>query len=257
MSVKWVLIAPLLMVFLLDSASSGNVLVWPADYSHWINVKFILHELTAKGHQVTVLLPSYFQAANSNASSPFQLEVIPVPFSKEDMDALLEDFFYLWYHDQHDKPFWEFSIKLYDFIMKFYDLYKLFCDEILLNQKMLQKLESAAFDVLISDPIISCGELLAEKLHVPVIYSLRFSFGNTMERLCGGLPAPPSYVPASLGGLTDRMSFMERMTNMLFYLSQDMLFHQVFFKYWNKYYSDVLGKNSFPVPFPVFLMSTS
>ncbi|XP_060637374.2 UDP-glucuronosyltransferase 2A1-like isoform X2 [Anolis sagrei] len=242
MSMKWVLVVPLIMMCLLGSASSGNVLVWPADYSHWMNMKSIIHELTARGHQVTVLLPSFYQEAESSVSSNFHLEVVSVPFSKKDMDNFMQDFLHVWSYEKHEKPFWEFSITLYDFIMQLMSRYKFFCDNVFWNEKLLQKLESAAFDVLISDPVMVGGELLAEKLHVPFLYSLRFSFGNTMERICGNIPAPPSYVPASLGGLMDRMSFMERMANLLTYLFHDILSHHWIFKEWNKYYSDVLGR---------------
>nr|AAB35967.1 UGTDOG-PB=UDP-glucuronosyltransferase isoform {N-terminal} [dogs, Beagle, liver, Peptide Partial, 30 aa] [Canis lupus familiaris] len=30
----------------------GKVLVWPTEYSHWINVKTILDELVQRGHEV-------------------------------------------------------------------------------------------------------------------------------------------------------------------------------------------------------------
>ncbi|XP_062987535.1 UDP-glucuronosyltransferase 2C1-like [Elgaria multicarinata webbii] len=242
MSMKWVQVLPMVVVFFLGSASSGNVLVWPADHSHWINLKFILHEVIARGHQVTVLLPSSFQIIDPSESSPFQVEMVSVSFSKADMEALEHNFLYLWVYEKHELSSWDFFIKLFDITTEVLARNKILCDMVVLNKTLLEKMSSARFDVLISDPLMPCGELVAEKLHVPFIYSFRFSIGNTVERLCGGIPAPPSYVPASMGALTDRMSFMERMANMLFYLSQDILFHRVFFNDWNKYYSDVLGR---------------
>ncbi|XP_078233801.1 UDP-glucuronosyltransferase 2C1 isoform X3 [Pogona vitticeps] len=240
MSLKPAQVLLLVLVFFMDSASTGNVLVWPVDFSHWLNMKAILHELTAKGHQVTVLLPSSFQAIQFSEPPPFQLEEFHVPMSKEYVETFVEDFVRIWTYEMHELSFWEFFIKLYEIMEKIMNISKMFCDAIFLNRKLLEKLDSTGFDILISDPAVVCGELLAEKLHLPFIYSFRFSFGNTMERLCGGMPSPPSYVPASLGGLTDRMSFMERMRNMLFYFSQDIVFQQVIWKDWNKYYSNIL-----------------
>nr|XP_020662852.1 UDP-glucuronosyltransferase 2A1-like isoform X3 [Pogona vitticeps] len=242
MSLKPAQVLLLVLVFFMDSASTGNVLVWPVDFSHWLNMKAILHELTAKGHQVTVLLPSSFQAIQFSEPPPFQLEEFHVPMSKEYVETFVEDFVRIWTYEMHELSFWKFFIKLYEIMEKIMNISKMFCDAIFLNRKLLEKLDSTGFDILISDPAVVCGELLAEKLHLPFIYSFRFSFGNTMERLCGGMPSPPSYVPASLGGLTDRMSFMERMRNMLFYFSQDIVFQQVIWKDWNKYYSDILGR---------------
>ncbi|KAJ7313162.1 hypothetical protein JRQ81_004436 [Phrynocephalus forsythii] len=225
-------------------ASSGNVLIWPADHSHWINLKSIMDELTARGHRVTVLLPSFFKAANTNESFPFQLEVISVPFSQADMDFFFQDLIHFWSLKMNEMSSWEIITKLYDFTSELMHRNKIVCDLIVLNEKLIKKLESARFDILLSDPLAPCGELVAEKLRVPFIYSFRFSIGNTVERLCGGLLSPPSYVPATMGGFTDRMTFMQRMGNMFFYLSQDIMFHQVIWKDWDKYYSEVLGRST-------------
>ncbi|XP_072860089.2 UDP-glucuronosyltransferase 2C1 isoform X1 [Pogona vitticeps] len=242
MSLKptWVLL--LVLVFFTGTTSTGNVLVWHTAFSHWLNMKAIRDELTARGHQVTVLVPSTFQASQFHEPLPFQVEMISVPISKEEVETFIQDFLYMWSYEMHELFFWEFFIKLYGIMEKIMSTTKLFCDAVLLNEKLLEKFRSAGFDILISDPCVVCGELLAEKLHLPFIYSFRFSSGNTLERFCGGMPSPPSYVPASLGGLTDRMSFVERMRNMFFYFSQDIVFHQVILKDWDKYYSDILGR---------------
>ncbi|XP_078233796.1 UDP-glucuronosyltransferase 2C1-like isoform X5 [Pogona vitticeps] len=240
MSVKWMLVFPLVLVFFVGSASTGNVLVWPVDFSHWLNMKAILDELIARGHQVTVLVPSSFLIMNFSEPSRFQVEVISVPIEKEDMETMVQDFVHIWAYERHELSFWKFSMKIFDLMKEILHKNKIICDTVLLDEKLLKKLESAHFDILISDPVTACGELVAEKLHLPFIYSLRFTFGNTMERLCGGIPSPPSYVPASLGGLTDRMTFLQRMGNMLFYLSQDIVFQHVLFKQWDTFYSEVL-----------------
>ncbi|XP_072860083.2 UDP-glucuronosyltransferase 2A1-like isoform X2 [Pogona vitticeps] len=242
MSVKWMLVFPLVLVFFVGSASTGNVLVWPVDFSHWLNMKAILDELIARGHQVTVLVPSSFLIMNFSEPSRFQVEVISVPIEKEDMETMVQDFVHIWAYERHELSFWKFSMKIFDLMKEILHKNKIICDTVLLDEKLLKKLESAHFDILISDPVTACGELVAEKLHLPFIYSLRFTFGNTMERLCGGIPSPPSYVPASLGGLTDRMTFLQRMGNMLFYLSQDIVFQHVLFKQWDTFYSEVLGR---------------
>ncbi|XP_062054750.1 UDP-glucuronosyltransferase 2B14-like isoform X2 [Lepus europaeus] len=46
-----------------------------------------------------------------------------------------------------------------------------------------------------ADPFVPCGELLAELLNGPLVYSLRFTPGYTYEKYSGGLLFPPSYVP--------------------------------------------------------------
>ena len=55
----------------------------------------------------------------------------------------------------------------------------------------MTKLQESKFDVLLSDPVASCGELIAELLQIPFLYSLRFSPGYYLEKYSGGLPLPP------------------------------------------------------------------
>nr|XP_056713825.1 uncharacterized protein LOC130484762 [Euleptes europaea] len=213
-----------------------------ADNSHWINLKVIMEELTARGHRVTVLLPSYFQITDSNQPSPFHLEEVTVPFPKAEMDALLLKILHMSLYEQPKMSLWEFSSTFYGLAVELISKNKILCDTVVLNEKLMKKLQSSGFDLLIADPLMPGGELVAEKLRIPFVYSLRFSLGNTVERLCGGLPAPPSYVPAATSGLVDRMSFTERMKNLLLYISLDFIFHQVLVGDWNQYYSDVLGR---------------
>lgn len=39
-------------------SEGGNILVFPVDGSHWINMKILLEELHAKGHNLTVIRAS-------------------------------------------------------------------------------------------------------------------------------------------------------------------------------------------------------
>ncbi|XP_066485299.1 UDP-glucuronosyltransferase 2A2-like [Tiliqua scincoides] len=220
---------------------------WDSYYSqilgnHWINMKCVVDELIARGHRVTVLVPSYYQMIDTCDPSPFQLEVITVPFSRAEGKTLLEDLLQMWIYGQAELYFWEYYSKLFDVAEQLISKYKIFCDLIVSNEEVLQNLRLAGFNILVADPLCPCGELLAEKLSLPFVYSYRFSEGNTRERVCGLLPAPPSYVPTALGGLTDRMSFTERMRNLLLYLSFDLLFHRFIAADWNQYYSDILGR---------------
>ncbi|XP_050800981.1 UDP-glucuronosyltransferase 2C1-like isoform X6 [Gopherus flavomarginatus] len=225
------------------SGSCGKVLVWPADYSHWLNVKSILEELADRGHEVTVLLSSSFLGIDPTRPSPFNFEVIPMPFTKEDMASLLEDFLHMWLYELPNFSYWETTSRLSQFCWFYCDISNnKTCDSVVLNPRLIAKLQQAGFDVLISDPLSLGGELVAELLEIPFVYTFRFSEGNTVERLCGGLPAPPSYVPASTGGLTDRMSFIEKMTNLLLYIYHDVFFLHFWGDEWNQYYSDVLGR---------------
>ncbi|XP_027749136.1 UDP-glucuronosyltransferase 2A2-like isoform X3 [Empidonax traillii] len=210
--------------------------------SHWLNMEFMLRELVLRGHEVTVLMPSCFLIFNRTQPSPFQFEVIEVPITQKEMAAIMDEIFDFLFYEERVLPFWKSAYKVAQQITKLENVSRTICDEILKNEALLERLKAAAFDVLLADPLTPSGELFAEKLGIPFVYTIRFSLGNTLERLCGKLPAPPSYVPAALSSLTDRMTFSERLKNIFTYTFQDILYHYLFWGGWDQYYSDVLGR---------------
>ncbi|XP_022521523.2 UDP glucuronosyltransferase 2 family, polypeptide A5 isoform X25 [Astyanax mexicanus] len=120
--------------------------------------------------------------------------------------------------------------------------YLALCRRVFEREDLLEKWRQEEFDVLVTDPMNMCGDLLALKLNIPFIISLRFSFGSALERLCGQLPTPPSYLPGIGIGNTDQMDFIQRLKNMLFNLVQDFLFSIAMAAKWDYLYADVMGK---------------
>ncbi|XP_072259261.1 UDP-glucuronosyltransferase 2A1-like [Pyxicephalus adspersus] len=225
-----------------NTVYAGKVLVWPTDASHFLNLKIILDNLANRSHEVTVLLYSavLLPGADTNKDSSLRYEHFEVPFTKEENEKFLEEFLSLWIFDVPDMSYWAFYQKMKELVSKKQKLEKHMCDGVLKNKTLLKKLEDEKFDVLISDPLIPCGELIAEVLGLPFVYSLRFSMANSMERLCGHLPSPFSYVPGAMAELTDKMSFVERWKNINFYLFQDILFYFMYSRTWDGYYREAL-----------------
>lgn len=223
-----------------------KVVVWPTDASHWINVKVLLEKLVLRGHEVTVLVASSNLLIDyQDTSSPFTFEVLQVPFTQETLDDVMDEFLNFWMNEVPNLSPWKFMWRMKKDQEIFTDMLKQTCNTFVMNTQLIAKLKQANFDVLIADPLAVGGELVAEILEIPFVYSFRFSDGNVVERLCGGLPAPPSYVPASTSGMTDRMSFSERLKNYLFYFYTDLFFSKIWRDEWDGYYSNILGKAVF------------
>ncbi|XP_075461590.1 UDP-glucuronosyltransferase 2C1-like isoform X3 [Ascaphus truei] len=232
----------LLQIIFLGTVSPGKVLAWPSDGSHWLNLKLILEDLAHKGHDVTVLVYSATYLIDHIKPSPFKFEVFPVAFSKEKNEEMMEEFFQLWVYDLPKISYWESYVRLKQSMAKLQGAEQYICDGVLKNKELLDRLRAQRFDVLVSDPLTPCGEIVAEILGVPFVYTFRFSMANSMERLCGQLPSPFAYVPAAMMALTDNMSFVERLRNTMFYLFQDVLFYLMYANHWDEYYSDALGR---------------
>ncbi|XP_074085414.1 UDP-glucuronosyltransferase 2A2-like isoform X4 [Macrotis lagotis] len=235
----WLLILPLTLT---GTVFSGNILIWPTDASHWLNIKIIIEELIERNHSVTVLTSPSSLFIKSSPDLQVNFEVFPVPFEKKDVDTLIHNLIMLWVdHRPTPLTLWTFYQELGKFFEYIFKINMQICDGVLNNQALMTKLQKARFDVLVADPVTICGELVALKLGIPFMYTLRFTPAFTVERHCGKIPAPVSYVPAALSELTDQMPFGERIKNMISYPLQDYIF-QSYWGEWDLYYSKILGR---------------
>lgn len=190
---------------------------------------------------MTVLLASgaLFITLTSNPSLIF--EISKVPFGKERIEGLIKDFVLTWMENRPSPlTIWRVYQEMAKVIKDFHMVAREVCDGVLKNQNLMEKLKKSKFEVLVSDPLFPCGDIIALKLGIPFIYSLRFSPASTVEKHCGKVPYPPSYVPAILSELTDQMSFTNRIRNFISYHLQDCMFNMLW-KSWDSYYSKALG----------------
>ncbi|XP_039107727.1 UDP-glucuronosyltransferase 2A1 isoform X5 [Hyaena hyaena] len=231
-----------LQISLLGITLGGNVLIWPMEGSHWLNIKIIIDELIKKEHNVTVLVASGALFITPTSTPSLTFEIYQVPFGKERIEGLIKDFVLTWMDKRpYPSTIWRFYQEIAKVIKEFHMVSREICDGVLKNQKLMDKLKRSKFEVLISDPVFPCGDIVALKLEIPFMYSLRFSPASTVEKHCGKVPYPPSYVPATLSELTDQMSFTDRVRNFISYSLQDYMFDTLW-KSWDSYYSKALGR---------------
>ena len=232
-----------LQLCLLNFGRTGKVLVWPVDFSHWINLQVILEELHLRGHEITLLVPSQ-NLLIDHTKIPYHVEILQLSISEE---TFMEELNTMLYEEIFELPklsWWEMQIELANSVRQFLLTTKRVCDSAVTNKQLLSRLQAAKFDVCIADPLSFCGELVAELLNIPFIYTFRFFSGNVIERLCAGLPMPSSYVPGVTSRLTDKMTFIQRLENWLLYTVSDTIYSYYVFPEWDEYYSKVLGKNN-------------
>ncbi|XP_012860293.1 UDP-glucuronosyltransferase 2A3 isoform X3 [Echinops telfairi] len=241
-SEKWVSAFLLLQLCWAGHGNCGKILVWPCDMSHWLNLKTILEKLTEKGHEVTVLFSPNTFLIDKRKSSTLNFELIPEERNPHNALNSLNEFLDLAVNVMPTLPSWQSTIKLHDFFVQTIPYMKQLCDSAIYNQTFMKKLKENSYDVMIIDPVLPCGELIAEVLAIPFVYTLRITTGGTVEKYCGQLPAPLSYVPAPMLGLSDKMAFLERVKNVMFSLFVDIWLQQSYFQFWDQYYSEALGK---------------
>uniref|UniRef100_A0A8C6MRT6 glucuronosyltransferase n=1 Tax=Mus spicilegus TaxID=10103 RepID=A0A8C6MRT6_MUSSI len=240
---KWIYALLLLQISCcFRSVKCGKVLVWPMEFSHWMNIKIILDELVQRGHEVTVLRPSAYYVLDPKKSPGLKFETFPTSVSKDNLGNFFIKFVDVWTYEMPRDTCLSYSPLLQNMIDEFSDYFLSLCKDVVSNKELMTKLQESKFDVLLSDPVASCGELIAELLQIPFLYSIRFSPGYQIEKSSGRFLLPPSYVPVILSGLGGQMTFIERVKNMICMLYFDFWFQMFNDKKWDSFYSEYLGR---------------
>ncbi|XP_053297750.1 UDP-glucuronosyltransferase 2C1 isoform X1 [Pleuronectes platessa] len=193
----------------------GNILVFPIDGSHWINMKLLLEELHARGHSLTVIRSS--KSWYIPEESPLYTSITI------QMDESLENFFDE-FLQQHMKVLRDgasilTTIKITkDFLSMITHAHSIWYDaisQLLDDENMVKRLREAQYDLVLTDPAVAPGVLLAKYLKLPLVLNVRWIPGGDGQFAIA--PSPLSYIPVPGSGLTDKMNFMQRIKNLFFY----------------------------------------
>ncbi|XP_026227294.1 UDP-glucuronosyltransferase 2A2-like [Anabas testudineus] len=193
----------------------GNVLVFPLDGSHWINMKILLDGLHARGHSITVIRMS--DSLYIPEKSPLYRSITI------NMGEVQENFFEV-YLQEHMKAQREgasaftFFKLTKDFLSMISQAHSLWCDglvKILDDANMVQSLRNSQYDLVLTDPALAPGVILAKYLKLPIVLNVRWITSG--EGHFAIAPSPLSYVPVPGSGFTDKMNFMQRVKNLFFH----------------------------------------
>ncbi|NWV97667.1 UD11 glucuronosyltransferase, partial [Machaerirhynchus nigripectus] len=197
----------LLFLSLLRSAGGGKLLVVPMDESHWLSLRSLLVALSQKGHQIVTVAPE--ENSSVEASEYHTLKRYPVPLHREELRArvrsLGNDLF-------ERKPFRERITALLEKAQLVSSLHTSSCGSLLHNKGLMRHLRSGEFDAVLTDPLVPCGQILALRLSVPSVFSLR-GFPCSSDLQAAQCPELPSYVPRTLTDSSDHMTFIQHVEN--------------------------------------------
>uniref|UniRef100_A0A4W5N086 UDP-glucuronosyltransferase n=1 Tax=Hucho hucho TaxID=62062 RepID=A0A4W5N086_9TELE len=213
------LVTVAVLLFSLTTVYGGKVLVLPLDGSHWGNMKVIVEELHSRGHSITVIRPSanwYIKEKSPHYSC------ITIPASGGGIDEKIFSSFVtrLLQIQREGGGFWSrMSLEL--------EVVKLFSESnrdliemmtmIFEDAELMQSFHDANYDLVLTDPATGAGTLLAHRLGLPLVFNVRWTIQG--EGHFAIAPSPLSYIQWVPGAmLTDKMTFQERVKNVLFYL---------------------------------------
>ncbi|XP_040481428.1 UDP-glucuronosyltransferase 2B31 isoform X3 [Ursus maritimus] len=202
MSMKWISVLLLLQLSCyFSSGSCGKVLVWPTEYSHWINIKTILDELVQRGHEVTVLTSSASILVDPSKSSAIKYEVYPAHLLGNDFEDFFRKMLDILIYNIPRDTFWAYFSQMQEIFWEYSDCIQKFCKDVVLNRKLMTKLQESRFDVVLADTIGPCGRptTLSELMGKAQIWLIRtywdFEFPRPLLpnfEFVGGLHCKPA-----------------------------------------------------------------
>ncbi|XP_026072311.1 UDP glucuronosyltransferase 5 family, polypeptide G1 [Carassius auratus] len=206
------------VLFVICCCHGGNILVWPEDGSHWLNMKVILRKLHSHSHSLTVVRSSkswYIQENSSLYSTITVNQMETGDVSPDYFKMLMErslalqrmSFFFHFLEQQKDTA---------NMLKVFHNGALRMVSAVLDDAALVERLREAKFDLLLTDPAFPAGVLLANFLHLPMVYNVRWlNAGDAHMQIA---PSPSSHVPMYNSLLPDQMNFLQRTENFIRYL---------------------------------------
>lgn len=201
------------------SVHAGKILVFPVDGSHWVNMNLIIQSLHSRGHEVTVVRTATSWYIKERSPHYHSITItLPQAIIVEEEDFfvnMLVKMLEIKRHGASPIGFVKFYWEMLTALSSIHQQASLLAVEIFENRTLLQSLRDAQFDVVLLDPGLPVGVLVAHELKLPMVYNVKWITSGEGHFVAA--PSPTSYVPACGHCVTDRMTFLERVKNTFFY----------------------------------------
>ncbi|XP_028290468.1 UDP-glucuronosyltransferase 2A2-like isoform X1 [Gouania willdenowi] len=248
--------ALLFFMLTLTVCLGGNILVFPAEGSHWINMDILLQALHSRGHNLTVLRTDKSWYVKEN-SSYYQSLTVPVEKSldKKFITKIVADVIDF---ERGALPFAHIFFMTVSNTQIFIEAHNAVGEftTALLDDEVIKKLKNSHFDVLLSDPCWGGGAILAKYLNLPLVYNVRWLIAE--EAHLSVAPSPLSYIPITGSGHTDKMTFIQRVKNVIIHVITQaqiaIVISQVYQKLCEKYLGPDCDYNQLMIDADIYLM---
>nr|XP_055030565.1 UDP-glucuronosyltransferase 2C1-like isoform X1 [Misgurnus anguillicaudatus] len=208
-------------IFLCSGCNGGKVLVVPLEGSHWVNMNVLIKALHGQGHTVDVIRTnnSWYVKENStyyNSITIHNSKWMDEEFIKEVIHKMIN-------HDRGKSSLLSIvrlHVDMFSSLLKVHGMICEFVTNIFENEEIMKTLKERQYDLILTDPNWGSGILLAHKLQLPLVYNARWTVSG--EGHLEIAPSPLSYIPMTVSGHTDKMTFFQRVKNVFFYMLMDL-----------------------------------
>ncbi|XP_056676119.1 UDP-glucuronosyltransferase 1A7-like isoform X7 [Monodelphis domestica] len=195
-------------------AEAGKLLVVPMDGSHWLSMREVVKELHRRGHEVVMVIPEV--SWRLGESTPYTVKTYKPEYTLEEYNQVFQRFADSQWDDNFKTlvPMLTNSNTSLFFKAIFSNGKSLFK-----NSELLDYIKKSAFDAILFDPFDHCGFFLAKYFSLPSLVFSRGIFCHYLEEATQ-CPSPLSYVPRGMSGLSDSMTFVDRVWNHFFHFQE-------------------------------------
>ncbi|GAA6233479.1 UDP-glucuronosyltransferase 2C1-like isoform X1 [Lates japonicus] len=230
--------ALLLIVLIPSACQAGNILVFPIEGSHWVNMDILLRALHSRGHNITILRSSKSWYIKEN-SSYYNTITVQVERSL-DQRTITEMISKVINFDRGALPLMSFLHITVGMFSKFFEAHEMVSDYVsamLDDQELMRNMKDSKFDMVLTDPCWGGGVILAKYLNLPLVYNVRWLIAG--EGHLAIAPSPLSYIPITGSGYTDKITFFQRAKNVVLHLitqtQQQLVVKLIYQKICDKY----------------------
>ncbi|XP_077998682.1 UDP-glucuronosyltransferase 2C1-like [Glandiceps talaboti] len=200
-------------VFTINYTSCSKILVVPSvsTGSLFLVTKNMAIDLAERGHNVTLLMSNvYYAGTTDHSSGPEMSDVHILPYQSS--------------YDMADTDVAEFTKQAVTGQVGWYSIFQAIsavtpdCDSMFSDETVMAHLKSSEFDLINACEFTPCGALLAHYLDRPFILHASTRVIPEWDAYMYNIPNNLAYTPCAGTGLTDKMSFIDRVYNSAYYV---------------------------------------
>ncbi|XP_061820503.2 UDP-glucuronosyltransferase 2B37-like [Nerophis lumbriciformis] len=209
----------LLCIALLSSwraCEGGKILVVPFEGSHWVNMDIMIRALHAQGHSVDVIRTDTSWYIKENL---LHYNSITVSGSKgldsDFVNPILAKILAIERGQSSVMMFASLTVESFQVGFSLHALMSDMARNLLKDEDLMARLKEHQYDLVLTDPAGGAGIILAHALKLPLVYNVRWVTSGEGHLFIA--PSPLSYIPMTGSGLSDKMTFFERVKNLVFF----------------------------------------
>ncbi|KAM9366678.1 UDP-glucuronosyltransferase 2C1-like [Symphorus nematophorus] len=195
----------------------GKILIVPLEGSHWVNMDIMIKALHSQGHFVDVVRTNqswYIQ----DGFPHYKTITVPVAesFNHNFINPIVKKIIDIERRGGSVLSFASLQLEMFDAM---FNMHRIICEMatiIFKDKDLMNRLKETKYDLVLTDPAWGAGIMLAHALELPLVYNVRWITSG--EGHLAIAPSPLSYIPLTGSGLSDKMTFIERVKNFLFYI---------------------------------------